>query len=113
MKRKTRSNREQLPEDDAEQFSKEEIDKVQKQFSDSEWKILMDSPEFRDHWERREIIKAQEMASALLRGNFKDAEATRRFKTVEAKRRQKKAERLFRLAEAEKIFNLLMNKRPD
>lgn len=113
MKRKTRSNREQLPEEDPEQFSKEEIDKVKKQFSDSEWRILMGSPEFRDHWERREIIKAQEMASALLRGNFKNAEVARQFKTAKAKRRQKEAERLFFVAEAEKNFNLLMNKRPD
>ena len=46
MKRKTRSNLEQLPEEDPEQFSKEEIDKVKMQFSDSEWRILMGSPEF-------------------------------------------------------------------
>ncbi|MGA3142294.1 MAG: hypothetical protein ABSF10_04535 [Verrucomicrobiota bacterium] len=84
MKRKMHSNREQFPEVDPEQFSKEEIEKVKKQFSDSEWKILIGSPEFRDYWERREIIKAQELASVLLRGNFENPKAAMLFNKLRA-----------------------------
>ena len=107
MKGKRHSNREQFREEDPEQFSKEEIDKVKKQFSDSEWKILIGSLEFRDYWERREIIKAQEMASAILRGNFEKPKAARLVKLAEAKRRQKEAAHRLRLAEAERLFNKL------
>jgi Na+-transporting NADH:ubiquinone oxidoreductase subunit NqrF len=84
MKRKTYSNREQVPEEDHEQFSKEEIDKVKKQFSDSEWRILMSSPEFRDRWVRREIIKAQELASVILKGNFENPKAATLFNKLRA-----------------------------
>lgn len=64
--------------------TEEERQRFKKQYPDDKWQTLMKSPQFRDAWERRDVIEAGEVASRLIEGDFSSAQSARLWRELRA-----------------------------